>query len=59
MSIIDNFEIFPESKRVFHKLSNDTNLLKIELQLMKIYEKDGANSFSFSLNFTGYFAQYL
>ena len=36
MSNFENVEIFAVCKRVFNKFSNDTNLLKIELQLLKI-----------------------
>ena len=56
MSTFENVEIVAACERVFSKLSNDTNFLKIELQLLKIWEKDGANILLFSLYFTSYFA---
>ena len=59
MSTFENVEMFAACERVFSKLSNDTNLLKIELQLLNILEQDGGNFVILSLYFTSYFAQYL
>ena len=56
MSIFENMRL---SKRQLNKLSKDIKLLRIEVLLLKIWEKDWLYFVLFSLFFTIYFAQYL
>ena len=51
----ENLEVFASCKRVFNKLSNDTDLLKIELLLLNIWEKDGIYFLLFSIYFQSHF----
>ena len=52
MSIFEQYGIFALSNGELNKLSNDTRIIKIEVLLLKIWEKDGLSFLLFSLFFT-------
>ena len=52
LSRFEKIEIFAFSNRIFHKLSNDTKFVEIEVILLKVQVLQSVNFLLFSLYFT-------